>query len=340
MKPVLLSSLLAATLLQAAAVSAQPPAAANPPQAVREPPSNLETKTDINRFIGDPSTRPARIARDSIMVRPILTQGDPLKPGDTAAVLRYRKAVDLGVLQPGEATPLAPVSERQIVYVSEGQGRLDDGARAWDLKPGYVALIPQGLAHRISSVGDKPLTMVILAWDPPTPAPASIKQDILVRDPSKMLWVEQGAHWVNLSKGPFNDVGERFLLVSMAPRTIAGPHSHTPDTEEVWVKLSPGSTWMQMGSELRPWPQYVGIIAPTSGVTVHAAINTTDEMQTWFYFAGNGAQRAPQAPAAAAAAAAMGSALANPTSRPTNAALVNESLARSTVAPQPMRPAR
>jgi mannose-6-phosphate isomerase-like protein (cupin superfamily) len=331
---------LAIAVPQIGAAQAQQASAPGQPQTIREPPSNFATRTDIDRFIGDPSQKPARIARDSILVRPILTQGDPLNPGDKAAILRFRKAVMLGMLLPGDATPLQPVTERQIIYIENGEGRLDDGTKTWELKKGYVALIPQGLAHRISSVGDKALTMVMLAWTPPTAPDASIRQEILVRDPSKQLWVEQGAHWVNLSKGPFNDVGERFLLVSMAPRTVAGQHSHSPETEEVWVKLTDGETWMQMGSELRPWPQNVGILAPTSGQTVHAAINTSDTVETWFYFAGNGAQRAPNAqqPPAPAGAPAPVSTLGNPAARPTNTALITESIVKSTVAPVPIRP--
>ena len=58
------------------------------------------------------------------------------------------------------------------------------------------------------------------------------------------------------------DLGERFLLVYLAPMSIAGPHSHTPETDEGWVKITDGPTLMQMGSELRAWPNDTGFIAP------------------------------------------------------------------------------
>ena len=48
--------------------------------------------------------------------------------------------------------------------------------------------------------------------------------------------------------------GGRILLVYMGPMTIAGPHSHVPNTEEMWVKVTNGPALMQMGSEIRPWP--------------------------------------------------------------------------------------
>jgi mannose-6-phosphate isomerase-like protein (cupin superfamily) len=331
-----------ALLLQAAAANAnaqQPAPAAGSAAAaaaatIKEPPTNIETNTDIDRFIGIPSNALTRIARDVIMTRSILTQGDPQKPGKAGAVLRYRKDVSLNLLMPGEATPLSPVIERQLLYIESGEGRLDDGVKMWDLHEGLVVLIPAGLVHRIGSTGTKPLQFLNMSWTPATAADPSYKQEILVRDVSKELYVEQGAHGVNLSKGPFNDIGERFLIVYMGPKTVAGLHSHTPETEEGWVKITEGDTWMQLGNELRPWPANVGMIAPTSGQTVHAAINTTDSVQSWFYFASDGVQRAPRAQTAAPTV--LESATGNPTARSYNPQWINDSLAKSTVPGRPL----
>jgi len=116
-----------------------------------------------------------------------------------------------------------------------------------------------------------------------------------VRDTAKILYIEQGVHWTNMSKSPFSDLGERFLIVYMGPMTVAGAHAHTPETEEGWVKITDGPTFMQVGSEIRRWPANVGLLSPNNGQTVHAAINTGDKVESWFYFQGRPAT-APQAP--------------------------------------------
>jgi mannose-6-phosphate isomerase-like protein (cupin superfamily) len=293
----LMLSLLVATALGGAVQAQTPPAASTPapavaPAQIREPPSNLQMGLDADRFIGDPARSVTRISRDAIMTRKILTAGDPSQPGPDGAVLRYRKEVVLGAIQPGESSTLSSVPEQQIIYVTHGEGRLDDGGKAWDLKPGYAILIPPGATHRLSSVGGDPLEMIMMSTaSPPTPAGG----EILVRDTAKILYIEQGVHWTNMSKSPFSDLGERFLIVYMGPMTIAGAHAHTPETEEGWVKITDGQTFMQVGSEIRRWPAGMGLLSPNNSQTVHAAINTSDTVESWFYFQGRPASP-PQAP--------------------------------------------
>jgi mannose-6-phosphate isomerase-like protein (cupin superfamily) len=292
----LLIGLIAAGAVAGPVAQAQAPAPAGAaptaPAQIREPPSNLQLGLNADRFIGDPARSVTRISRDAIMTRAILTAGDPSQPGPDGAVLRYRREVVLGAIQPGEATPLSVVPDQQILYVTHGEGRLDDGGRSWELKPGYAVLIPPGATHRLSSVGGDPLEMIMMSTaSPPTPAGG----EILVRDTSKILYIEQGVHWTNMSKSPFSDLGERFLIVYMGPMTLAGAHAHTPDTEEGWVKITDGPTFMQVGSEIRRWPANVGLLSPNNNQTVHAAINTGDKVEAWFYFQGRPAS-APQAP--------------------------------------------
>ena len=253
------------------------------PPVPREPPSNLQAGIDMNRYIGDPSRAITRIARDTIMTRDVLTTGDPLQPGANGALLRFRKEVVVGTMMPGEATALAAMPDQQLIYVEGGTGRIDDGARYWDLREGLVLLLPANVANRFTATGEQPLKMLMMTEPAHTDAKAT--KTILVRDLAKILYIEQGAHWTNLSKSPFSDVGERFLIVYMGPRSIAGPHAHTAQQEEGWVKLTDAPAWMEIGSEIRPWTQNMGMIAPPNGQTVHAAINTSDRIQAFFYFA-------------------------------------------------------
>lgn len=314
---------LMASLLATAAVAQAP--AAGPQQAVpRETLSNIQTGIYPQRYVGDASKSITRIARDTIMTRSVLTAGDPMGPGANGAVLRYRKEVVLGSMMPGEATALEAMPDQQVIYIEEGTGTLDDGVKAWPLKEGLVLLLPGNVKNRFTATGDKPLKMLMMTEPAHTDEKAS--KVILVRDLSKILYIEQGAHWTNLSKAPFNDVGERFLIVYMGPQSIAGPHAHTPETEEGWVKISDGPTWLEMGSEIMPWTKNMGMIAPPNGQSVHAAINTSNSIQAFFYFATTRAPGSPPPPV-------------NPNRTPPNP-VFDESAVKSTVTPVPLKSLR
>jgi hypothetical protein len=272
-------ALLAVAALAGSATLAQVP----PPEArpvPRESESNRVTGIVVERFIGDAALAMPRIIGNAMLARTILSKGDPSQPGWPGALLVYKSEIFAASLEAGEATSMMQPEEQWIGYVKAGQGTLDDGKQRWALKPGFAFLVPAGMAHRIAASGDGPLQMTILAGPPQgTASPA-----IVVRDSARLLYVEQGAHWVNLSKAPFRDFGERFLLVYMSPMTIAGAHAHVPGTEEAWIKLTAAPALLQVGSEIRPWQQDQGFVVPPNGRTVHAAINHSNQRQAWFYF--------------------------------------------------------
>ncbi len=304
-----------------------PPAAGGAPAApavIREGPSNIAMNVDINRFIGDPSKNVSRVSRESIMTRAILTQGDPLKPGANGAVLRYRKELLLGTMEAGEATPISKMPEQQVLYVSGGTGRIDDGVNFWELREGMTVLVPPNIAHRISNTGESQLSMIMMA--------SAVKEGvvtqpgIVVRDVRKMQYVEQGAHWNNMSKAPFADLGERYLIVYLTPMSTAGQHAHDQNTDEVWVKLTDGPSILQIGSEIRWWDKNVGMMAVPNSQTIHAATNISDKTQAWFYTAGTGPTSPPQPRPP------------QPGRTPLNPSIA-QSVLDSTVAGQPLNPA-
>ena len=76
--------------------------------------------------------------------------------------------------------------------------------------------------------------------------------------------------------------------------SMAGPHTHTPETEEGWIKITEGPAIMQLGSEIRRWPALTGLLSPNNNDTVHAAFNLSDtETESWFYFGGRPASAGP-----------------------------------------------
>ena len=314
-------------------------AAAGAPETPREPPANTATGVSVDRFVGDPSRVVPRVSHDVIMTRSILRAGDPSSPGPNGSVLQYRKDLVLGTMNAGQTTSMTTLPDQQVVYVESGTGRLDDGAQYWDLKPGIMILVPPNQPHRYASTGDKPLTMLMLSWT--LEAGITPHKGLLVRDVNVILYTERNVHWSNFAKYVFDDrdgmhPSDRFYIVEMAPMTMAGPHAHVPNAEEAWVKISDGPAIMQMGSEIRPWPQNIALLAPPNGQTVHAAINISDNLQSWLYFARlnpNAQPRATQPPAPAGAAPAAGGRGGGRGGNPA----VAESLVRSTIAGRPLK---
>ncbi|MEI6486810.1 MAG: hypothetical protein WCO11_11150 [Sphingomonadales bacterium] len=266
-------------LLLAGAAHAQMPAPEARP-VPRESEANKVTGIVVERFLGDAALSAPRIIGNAMLARTILSKGDPAQPGWPGQLLVFKSEIFAASLEPGEATSSFAPEEQWIGYVKAGSGSIEDGKQRWPLKPGYAFLIPAGMAQRITADVDGKLQMTILAGAPQGTASTGI----LVRDSAKLLYVEQGAHWVNLSKAPFRDLGERFLLVYMAPRTVAGAHAHVPGTEEAWIKLTAAPALLQVGSEIRDWKQDQGFVVPPNGRTIHAAINHSTERQAFFYF--------------------------------------------------------
>jgi hypothetical protein len=129
--------------------------------------------------------------------------------------------------------------------------------------------------------------MVMLQWVPSAPPRA----DILVRDVDKLGYCEENAHWANMSKCIFRSGdgllgNERMFLVQLQPWTWSEPHTHTPGTEEVWVKLTPGNSVALLGSDLRDMPQYSAYLAPPTGFTTHGQLNLSKtNVEGWLYIA-------------------------------------------------------
>ena len=294
----------------AAAQAPNPGAAATPTQgragaAERVDPANTTNERDnvqIDQFIGDPTNATGHLSHGGLMTRAILRKGNPNVPGPAGAVLEYRTQAARATLLPKSSTPLMSINNQFLFYVVSGEGRLDDGKNAWDLRTGVTMLIPPDVQRRFINTATDPLEMVMVEW----PANAIARKDILVRDVTLLPYCEENAHWNNMSKCVFTQADGmtgRVLLVMLMPMTMAAPHPHDPGTEEVWTKLTPGSIPTLLGSELRDMPQYSAFLAPPNGITWHAQINTSKtETEMWLYVAGGNVQTPAAAQTAAAGA--------------------------------------
>jgi len=267
---------------------------------------NERAGVNIDRYIGTPVTSPAHLSHGGLMTHSILRAGDPNTPGAPGNVLEYRKELATAMLPPRNRTPLTTQTDQFLFYVTSGAGQLDDGKQVWDLQEGVTALIPPGVNRRFTTTSDEPLMMVMAQWVPA----ATPRADILVRDTSRIPYCEENAHWNNMSKCIFGMAdglfrNERFYLVLLPPFAMSDPHTHGPGTEEVWTKLSPGTSIMLLGSELREMPQYSAYLVPPTGITQHANINLDKgKTEAWLYMARGAAPAGttpPPAPAASAA---------------------------------------
>lgn len=256
--------------------------------ALQGPPGNMQTGVDIDRYIGDASQAPSRQWDNVMYTQNILRAGnpDPSVPGDPGAVLRYAKSLDLATLPALNITPLGRDPGQYIIYVESGQGRLDNGTDYWDLRKGIAILMPPNALHRFTNTGNDPLKLLVITYgmDGVTP-----RKDILVRDANLMANTENDVHWSNMSKYIFEGADglyptDKVLLVCMGPMTMAAPHSHSPDQEELWIKLSGGPALMEVGSEIRHWKKNMALLVPPSGRSNHAAMNLSNKIESWFYY--------------------------------------------------------
>ncbi len=280
----LLAALPCAALHRLAQTPQAPPAAA--PQRQVFVGLNEVEHVSVDRFLGDPKDQPVHLSHGTLLTHAILTAGNPNQPGPQAAVLEYRKLLATADLLPGSQTPLETYPDEYFFYVKSGEGRLDDGKQYWDLRADIAILVPPSVAHRfINTSASKPLNMIMLQWT----AGPNAKNSLIVRDTHLLPWCEENAHWNNTSRCIFSAAdgllqGERIYTVMLQPWAVSQPHSHTPGTEEVWTKISPGSIPILMGSDLLEMKEDTAYLVPPTGKTDHSNINLSKDKTEWWIY--------------------------------------------------------
>jgi mannose-6-phosphate isomerase-like protein (cupin superfamily) len=290
-----------ALLLTALSCTAQTPSTSQSlgatPQRQQLVGLNEQEGVSVDRFIGHPEDQPVHLSHGTMLTHAMLYAGDPNQPGPQGAVLEYRKTLATAELLPGSQTPVESYPDEYFFYVKSGEGRLDDVKQYWNLRPDIAVLVPPSVAHRfVNTSSEKPLSMIMLQW---TGGP-NAKNSLIVRDTRLLPWCEENAHWNNTSRCIFGAAdgllqGERIYTVMLQPWAVSQPHNHTPGTEEIWTKISPGTIPILLGSDLREMKEDTAYLVPPTGKTDHSNLNLSkDKTEWWIYIA-----RGPASPTSA-----------------------------------------
>jgi uncharacterized RmlC-like cupin family protein len=225
----------------------------------------------------------------SMIENPILSPGNPQNPSAPGAVLKWASRFNRAQLEPGARTPvITHENEQEILYVVRGEGVFQSGEKKSEvLSPGIAILIPAGVPHSIgNSSATAPLEVLWLAeqLDPD----ASPAKELIIRD-TKSLPVVVGAHWIHVGRIVFGkqDGLTKIHAVNIATipaMSIAEPHSHGIDQEEVWYQMH-GNSYLFLGRTLRLQQEGTAFMCPPDGHTPHSSINTTNEPVDFFFFA-------------------------------------------------------
>lgn len=256
-------------------------------QEYREPASNRAVGVPIDRFIGSWRNSEPVANHGNLVERAILNAGDPYNPGPPGAVLEFHKKFSLATLPGGARTEASRHEEQEVLYIEQGEGRIESSEYYWPLRAGYGVLIPPQTEHVLVNESKEAMTMLVLT-DLLEPE-ANRGKGILVRNSAELPYAEKSAHWSYFAKllfGPKDGTHSRtkILIVDMFPMTIGAPHPHIPHWEEVWCKLPPGSSYAFLGSEVREQGPNEAFVVPPNGKTVHSVVDLSDRPMSWFYF--------------------------------------------------------
>ncbi len=265
----------------------------NPPQApsysmLEDVVWKKDRRTDVVNFLRNwRDSMPVR-THGSLVERDVLLPGNPLAPAVPGAVLKYARRFTYATLYAhASTTPVTLTGEQEIIYITGGRGTITAGKKTSELYPGISALLPANLEFTMKNTGADPLTMYLVSE--PVPAGFRPNKEILIVDENTTPVALTTSHWCGIVKPLFktsDGLGslESILTCEFAPQTFFQPHSHAPNSEEVWVALDP-DTWVMLGMQI--WPQAPGTayMIPPDGKTPHANFNVSDHPVKLFYFA-------------------------------------------------------
>lgn len=243
--------------------------------------------TDVELYFNTWRNSPPHEGHGGLIEREILKRGDPFKPSQKGAVLRFLKTYNHAELAPGADTrEFRGDCEQVFLYVWSGAGELRAAGRSIVLEEGMAVVIPAGISYRLNNPGPDPLEFLLAAED--TPAgfiPAGRISVGRYRDTKPIL----GAHWAHVGIPFIYDVEPNFahpmgfIVVSMDAFDIAQPHTHPAAAEEIWLQLK-GKSLLFFGNRLFNHEPGWAFLVPPNNKVPHSSINPGGEAPLWLFF--------------------------------------------------------
>jgi mannose-6-phosphate isomerase-like protein (cupin superfamily) len=245
-----------------------------------------EVDTDVSLYINHWRNSLPQEGHGGLIERDILTPGDPLKPSQKGAVLKYLKAYKRAVLQPRTNTvPFRSEKEQAFFYVTAGAGRVEAGGKQAEVKDGFAVVVPASLEYRLFNPGAEQLEMIMVVEE----VPAGFTPNLEISVGSYHDSVPYvGMHWAHIGRGFTYDVPPKFVnpmgfaAVSIDSFDIAQPHVHGPGCEEIWCQVK-GKSLLLFGNRLFDQEPGEAFLIPPNNKVPHSSINHTGEHMLWLY---------------------------------------------------------
>lgn len=221
-----------------------------------------------------------------LIERDILTPGDPLRPSNKGAVLKYMTGYKRAALEPRTNTrAFKPEKEQAFFYVMSGKGSVQAGGKRAPLEEGTAVVLPAGLEYHFTNPLDSALEMIMVTEEI-APGFAPNKELSVGSYHDSLPGI--GMHWAHIGRGFTYDVPPKFAnpvgfaVVSIDKFDIAQPHVHGPGCEEIWCQLK-GKSLLLFGNRLLWQEPGEAFLIPPNGKVPHGSINHTDEPMLWLY---------------------------------------------------------
>jgi len=245
-----------------------------------------EVDTDVFLYINHWRNSTPYEGLGGLILRDILTPGDPAKPAKKGAVLKYIKAYARGVLQPNHNTvPAKSASEQVFFYVTAGAGRVESGAKKAALDEGTAVFVPAGVEYRFLNPQEHALEMIVVVEEI---GPGFVPNKEISVGSYHDSVPSTGVHWAHIGHGIAYDVPPKFYnpmgfsAVSIDSFDIAQPHCHGPGTEEIWCQVK-GKSLLLFGNRLLTHEPGEAFLVPPNNKVPHSSINPTGEQMLWLY---------------------------------------------------------
>ncbi len=276
--------------------AAAAPGAQNPPAPARldyarldNSPYNRATEQDIDMFMGNWRDSFPRIMHGNLYVRDMLTalQGpDSLHPARKGAVLVNADAVSYAMLEPGSSAHKVEGELKEIqqtFVVNSGTGMIASGGKQIALSKGMAFIITPGLDFQLTATGDKYLSFYVVSEKIPqgfTPRSTLEVVDNGSKAPVTKAWVNAERPLITKENG-LSQYGA-LTQVEMKSMTMSRPYSNAQGIEEIWIATE-GDVDILLGKELRKLPVGTAYRVPSTGITAHSNINTSDKNAKFIY---------------------------------------------------------